>query len=104
MSDIVRNECTGLLIPPADAADAAALREAISRLMTSLELRQKLGEAAFASMRTYTWKRAAQQLEALFQRVLASEGRPASEVKKRTLAQDASSPEVVPDTEVHSQR
>jgi glycosyltransferase involved in cell wall biosynthesis len=101
MPDIVRNECNGLLIPP---ADAAALQEAILRLMTSLELRQKLGEEARTSMRMYTWERAARQLEALFQRVLAAEGRSASEVKKSTLAHDASSPEIVPNTEIHTQR
>jgi glycosyltransferase involved in cell wall biosynthesis len=71
MPDVVENEHTGLLIAP---ANAAALENAILRMVSSVELRQRLGEAARQSMKRYTWERSARQLEALFFRVL-SEGR-----------------------------
>jgi len=67
MPDVVENEYNGLLIPP---ADAATLEEAIGRLVTSIELRQRLGEAARKSMERYTWEGAARKLEALFLRVV----------------------------------
>jgi glycosyltransferase involved in cell wall biosynthesis len=75
MPDAVEDDCTGLLIPP---ADSAALAEAITRLVTSVELRSRLGEAARKSMERYTWENSARKLEALFYRVLESErkGRP----------------------------
>jgi glycosyltransferase involved in cell wall biosynthesis len=63
MPDVVENEYNGLLIPP---ANAVSIEEAILRLANSVELRQKLGEAARETMKRYTWERAARQLEALF--------------------------------------
>jgi len=71
MPDVVENEYNGLLIPP---ADAVALENAISRVVTSVELRQRLGEEARRTMERYTWEKSARKLEALFFRVL-SEGR-----------------------------
>ncbi len=71
MPDMVENEYNGLLIPP---ADAVALENAISRMVSSVELRQRLGETARQTMERYTWERSARMLEALFFRVL-SEGR-----------------------------
>jgi glycosyltransferase involved in cell wall biosynthesis len=71
MPDVVENEWNGLLVAP---ADAAALEAAIQRLGESVELRQRLGEAARESMRRYTWERAAGMLENLFRRVLEAEG------------------------------
>src|SRR5216683_5220836 len=70
MPDVVEDEENGLLIPP---ADSAALFAAISRLVTSPELRQKLGEAARRSMERYTWENSARKLEVLFYRVLEAE-------------------------------
>jgi glycosyltransferase involved in cell wall biosynthesis len=72
MPDIVEHEFNGLLIAP---ADAAAIEESVLRLARSVELRQKLGEAARQTMKRYTWERAAKQLEALYRHVLALEDR-----------------------------
>jgi glycosyltransferase involved in cell wall biosynthesis len=69
MPDVVQDGYNGLLIPP---ADAAALEGAISLLVSSVELRQQLGEAARRSMERYTWESAGRKLEALFFRVLHS--------------------------------
>jgi glycosyltransferase involved in cell wall biosynthesis len=63
MPDVVENDYNGLLIAP---ADAAALEGALLRLLGSVELRKKLGEAARKSMEQYTWENSAQALEALF--------------------------------------
>jgi glycosyltransferase involved in cell wall biosynthesis len=75
MADVVEHEFNGLLIPP---ANAAAIEEGILQLARSVELRKKLGEAARATMKRYTWERAARQLEALYLHVLALEGRPSA--------------------------
>jgi glycosyltransferase involved in cell wall biosynthesis len=72
MPDVVEHEFNGLLIPP---ANAAAMEEAILRFARSVELRQKLGEAARETMKRYTWERAGRQLEALYQSVLSLESR-----------------------------
>jgi glycosyltransferase involved in cell wall biosynthesis len=70
MPDVVEDECNGLLIPP---ANATAMEEAILRLARSVELRQRLGEAARETMKRYTWGRAARQLEELYRSVVAME-------------------------------
>ena len=70
MPDVVEDEFNGLLIPP---ADATAMGEAILRLAGSVELRQKLGEAARETMKRYTWEQAARQLEELYRHVLGVE-------------------------------
>ena len=70
MPDVVQDGQNGVLIPP---ADSAALVEAISRVVASAELRQRLGEGARKSMERYTWENSAQKLEALFYRVLDRE-------------------------------
>jgi glycosyltransferase involved in cell wall biosynthesis len=70
MPDVVEHEFNGLLILP---ANASAIEEAVLRLTRSVELRRKLGEAARETMKRHTWERAARQLEALYQRVLAAE-------------------------------
>ncbi len=72
MPDVVENEVNGRLIPP---GSSAAIEEAVLYFANSLELRQKLGAAARETMKRYTWERSARLLEALFQRVLAAEGR-----------------------------
>jgi glycosyltransferase involved in cell wall biosynthesis len=72
MPDVVENDFNGLLIPP---ADASAIEEAVLRLASSSELRRRLGQAARQTITRYTWERSAIMLEALFRRVIASEGR-----------------------------
>jgi glycosyltransferase involved in cell wall biosynthesis len=71
MPDVVESEHNGLLIPP---ADAEALETAISRMVSSVELRQRLGQTARQTMERHTWEKSARKLEELFFRVL-SEGR-----------------------------
>jgi glycosyltransferase involved in cell wall biosynthesis len=57
MKDVVSDEQTGLLIPP---ADANALAAAIERLMQDAALRRALGTAAHGvATRDYTWDNAA---------------------------------------------
>jgi glycosyltransferase involved in cell wall biosynthesis len=70
MADVVEDEFNGLLIPP---ANAQAMEAAILRIVHSMELRKKLGEAARETVKRYTWERAARQLEALYRHVLAAE-------------------------------
>lgn len=62
MPDVVENEFNGLLIP---AANAAALEQAVARLITSAELRATLGRTAQTTMRRYTWERSAILLQNL---------------------------------------
>jgi len=70
MADVVEHDFNGLLVCP---AEARAIEDAVTRLANSSELRQKLGENARATMKRYTWERAARQLEGLYRRVLATE-------------------------------
>jgi glycosyltransferase involved in cell wall biosynthesis len=70
MPDVVEHDFNGLLVRP---ADAQAIEDAVFRLANSTELRRELGENACATMKRYTWERAARQLEALYRRVLAAE-------------------------------
>lgn len=70
MADVVEHEFNGLLVRP---ADARAIVDAVIRLANSDDLRRELGENARATMKRYTWERAARQLEALYRRVLAAE-------------------------------
>ncbi len=72
MPDVVEDGFNGLLIPP---ADGSALEEAVLRLANSEEVRSRLGGAARETMRRYTWERAGRELEALFCRVVAQDGR-----------------------------
>lgn len=73
MPDVIEHEFNGLLIPP---ANAMAIEESILRLAGSVELRQKLGEAARETMKLRTWERAARKLEAFYLHVIALDGRP----------------------------
>jgi glycosyltransferase involved in cell wall biosynthesis len=63
MADVVENNFNGLLVPP---ADAPAIEEAVLRVASSRDLRQRLGEAAQHSMARYTWEDSAIHLEQLF--------------------------------------
>jgi glycosyltransferase involved in cell wall biosynthesis len=71
MPDVVEDEFNGLLIPP---ANAPAMEEAILRLAHSVELRQRLGEAARETMRRHTWEGAARRLQGLYRRIIQAEG------------------------------
>jgi glycosyltransferase involved in cell wall biosynthesis len=77
MPDIVENGVNGVLIPP---ANGVAIEDAVLRLATSSELRERLGCAAQQTMRRYAWERSACMLEDLFRRVLDREA------SKRTKA------------------
>jgi glycosyltransferase involved in cell wall biosynthesis len=70
MPDVVEDDFNGLLIPP---ANATTMEEAILRFARSVELRQRLGEAARETMKRYTWEQAGRQLEALYRHILAAE-------------------------------
>ena len=72
MADVVEHDFNGLLVRP---ADAGAIEDAVMRLADSGELRQRLGENARATMKRYTWERAARQMEALYRHVLAAEAK-----------------------------
>ncbi len=72
MPDVVENGFNGLLVPP---ADAGAIEEAVLLLAASLELRQRLGQAAQQTMSRYTWERSAIMLEKLFRHIIAMEGK-----------------------------
>ena len=63
MPDVVQHDVNGLLVPP---ADSAAIVEAILRLVQSEELRRRLGAAAQATMRQYTWDKIARRVERVF--------------------------------------
>ncbi len=71
MTDVVENDFNGILVPP---ADAGAIEEAVLRLVSSAELRNRLGQAAQQTMKRHTWERSALMLEKLFQHVLETEG------------------------------
>jgi glycosyltransferase involved in cell wall biosynthesis len=64
MPDIVQDDVNGLLVPP---ANGEAIAEAIVRLHCSRELRRRLGLAAQAHMRNYTWEKIAVRVEAVFE-------------------------------------
>ena len=63
MADVVEDDVNGLLVP---AANAEKLAQGIARLCESTELRKRLGLAGQETMRRYTWKRIAEQLENVF--------------------------------------
>lgn len=68
MMDMVEDEYNGLLVKP---ADSAALVAAVERMMTSGELRRRLGRTAQETMRRHTWERTAAQLEKVFRLAIA---------------------------------
>jgi glycosyltransferase involved in cell wall biosynthesis len=69
MSDVVEDEITGLLVPP---ADAEALADAVERLCNSAMLREQLGIAGQQSMRHYTWKKVTEKLERVLELAIAN--------------------------------
>jgi glycosyltransferase involved in cell wall biosynthesis len=71
MPDVIENDFNGLLIPP---ADAVALKDAITRVAGSAELRERLGRAAQESVRRHTWEGAAKRFETLLRDAVARGG------------------------------
>ncbi|HEY2544958.1 MAG TPA: glycosyltransferase family 4 protein [Candidatus Acidoferrum sp.] len=63
MADVVEDEVSGLLVPPADAEGLAA---GIERLCESSELRKQLGLAGQDTVRRYTWERVTEKMEKIF--------------------------------------
>ncbi|MBI3025084.1 MAG: glycosyltransferase family 4 protein [Candidatus Tectomicrobia bacterium] len=68
LPEVVREEETGLLVPP---GDAAALSAAIGRLLARPEERRAMGEAGRRLAQTYSAERMCEKIEALYQRLLA---------------------------------
>lgn len=72
MIDLVENEYSGLLIPP---ANSGALENAVTRLALDPELRTRLGCAAQQTMNRFTWARAARIVEVAFVSALRRRGK-----------------------------
>ncbi len=69
ITDVIINEKTGLLVPP---AAPAALAQAIHRLLTDRELAQRLALAGYEHIQTnYSWPVVIQRLTGLYQQLLA---------------------------------
>jgi glycosyltransferase involved in cell wall biosynthesis len=60
----VRDDDTGLLVPP---RDSVALATALGRILDDPSLRARLAEAAFRRVRELTWTRTAAQTLAVYQ-------------------------------------
>jgi glycosyltransferase involved in cell wall biosynthesis len=72
MLDVIENERTGLLVP---IRSPARIAHAVTRLLRSAELRERLGRAAHArAAREYTWERAAVPVRTVYERLLATRG------------------------------
>ena len=70
MNEVVQNGVTGLLSPP---GDAAALAEALDRLLADPALRHRLGEAARKRvMEIFTLQRQVEETVKVFERVIRS--------------------------------
>jgi glycosyltransferase involved in cell wall biosynthesis len=72
MKDVVSDQCSGLLVPP---GDAAALAAALGRLIGDAALRRRLGvEAHAVAHREYTWERAAATFATAYESARAARG------------------------------
>jgi glycosyltransferase involved in cell wall biosynthesis len=72
--DVVRDGETGLLVAP---KDPGALARAVGRLVEDARLRRRLGEAGHEYVgRHYDWTENAQQMAAIYERLLSSRARP----------------------------
>jgi glycosyltransferase involved in cell wall biosynthesis len=80
LCDTVVEGRTGLLVPP---QDPSALREALSRLLASPALRQQLGAAGLARVRTrYTWDRVARDTESVYRRLAQRRAGPIASIAR----------------------
>ena len=72
MKDVVHDQRSGLLVPP---ADAVALAAAIGRLISDAALRQRMGtDARLVAQRDYTWDNAAATFASAYQSARAGHG------------------------------
>ena len=67
-ASLVHHEETGLIVP---RRDAAALADALARLLGDPALRARLADAAFRQVRDMSWTRTAQATLAVYERALA---------------------------------
>lgn len=81
-AEIISPSVDGLILE--NPTDATALAHMIRRLFEDAGFRAELGENAARTARQYTWERAGQQMNAIFEQVLRRKGRTAAE----TLARD----------------
>ncbi len=69
--DLVIHEKTGLLVPP---ADAAALAQALRRILTDPELARRLGNAGYEHVRQhYSWPAIISRLREVYRKVAAAQ-------------------------------
>jgi glycosyltransferase involved in cell wall biosynthesis len=69
--DVVKDGTTGLLVPP---KDAAALADAIGRLVEDEPLRRRMGAAGRDFIAThYDWRENMRQLESIYEKTLAAQ-------------------------------
>ncbi len=66
--EVLEEDATGLLVP---AADAAALAEALERVLVAPALRQDLARRALAASRRYDVRVCVDQMQQLYDEVLA---------------------------------
>ena len=62
--EVVKDGINGVLVPPKSPEHVA---KALERLLTDLELRRKLGEAAAESVKDYTWSKIAEKYEEIYE-------------------------------------
>ncbi len=65
--DVIQDGVTGFLVPP---RDSAAIANALARLLLDPGLRTQLGEAALQRIGRYSWDGIAEEVGALYQRLL----------------------------------
>ena len=68
-ADVVTDGVDGVLVPP---ADPQRLAEELQALHHEPERRRAMGEAARASAERYAWPRVAEQVEAVYEDVIAA--------------------------------
>jgi len=68
--EVLADGATGILVPP---ADSAALASALDRVLADAGLRERLGRAALEASRRYDVRSCVEQMEALYDEVLAGD-------------------------------
>jgi glycosyltransferase involved in cell wall biosynthesis len=69
--EVLEDGVSGLLVPP---ADAEALAGALERVVTDADLRRALGRRALEESRRYDVQACVEQMQALYDQVLAEGG------------------------------